>query len=177
MTEPTRLEVGRIGKAHGLRGEVLLALSSNRIERVAKGSKLFIDGQERIVRSSRPHQGKHLVQFTDIGDRNAAEALRGQIVEAEPMEDTDELWVHELLGADVVNVDLEPLGTVLAVEANPASDLLVLEGDVLVPLTFFVERNAAGQLVVDPPPGLFDLNAPDPDGDETDSRHQNDNEA
>jgi len=157
MTEPIRLEVGRIGKAHGLRGEVLLTLVSNRVERVDKGSVLFIADQAHTVRSSRPHQGKHLVQFDDVTDRNAAETLRGAIVEAEPLEDTDELWVHELLGAEVIGLDGQVFGTVQAVEANPASDLLVLENHALVPLTFLVERNEAGQLVIDPPAGLFEL--------------------
>lgn len=138
-----------------------MALSSNRVERVAKGSVLFIGGEARTVRASRPHQGKHLVQFEGIADRNAAEALRGELVEAEPLDDSDELWVHELLGAEVITVDGERLGEVQSVEANPASDLLVLEDEVLVPLTFFVERNDAGQLVIDPPAGLFDVNRAD----------------
>lgn len=159
MTEPTRLEVGRIGKAHGLRGEVLLSLSSNRVERVDKGSVLFLANEAHTVRASRPHQGKYLVQFEGVTDRNAAETLRGVIVEAEPLDDSDELWVHELLGSEVVDLDGTALGTVQAVEANPASDLLVLGDEVLVPLTFLVERNADGQLVIDPPAGLFDLAA------------------
>ena len=52
------------------------------------------------------------------------------------------------------------LGPVLAVEANPASDLLVLDGDVLVPITFVVERGP-GFVVVDPPEGLLDVNRRD----------------
>lgn len=157
MTEPARLEVGRIGKAHGLRGEVLLALSSNREDRVAKGAMLIVDGRELTVAASRPHQGKHLVRFDGVTDRNQADELRGLIVEGRPIEDPDELWVHELLDCAVVDTAGEKLGVVVAVDANPASDLLVLDNDVLIPLTFLVS-NSAGEIVVDPPDGLLDLN-------------------
>jgi ribosomal 30S subunit maturation factor RimM len=68
----------------------------------------------------------------------------------------DELWVHELIGLAVEDRHGNLLGTVHAVQANPASDLLVLDHDVLVPLTFLVERRA-DRLVVDPPEGLLEL--------------------
>ena len=79
-----------------------------------------------------------------------------QIESRDPIEDPDTLWVHELIGADVIDVDGEPLGTVESVLENPASDILVLEDERLIPLTFFVERRDDGTIVVDPPDGLFD---------------------
>ncbi len=76
---------------------------------------------------------------------------------AEAVEIPGKLWVHELVGALVFSTDGTPLGTVRAVEANPASDLLVLETGGLIPLRFVTESDAAaGTLVVDIPEGLLD---------------------
>jgi ribosomal 30S subunit maturation factor RimM len=78
-------------------------------------------------------------------------------LEAEAVEIPGKLWVHELVGALVFGTDGTPLGTVRAVEANPASDLLVLETGGLIPLRFVTESDAAaGTLVVDIPEGLLD---------------------
>ena len=71
------------------------------------------------------------------------------------------LWVHELIGARVVDVSGAARGRVVAVVANPASDLLELDGGQLVPLRFVVggvDRDGDGAVVrIDPPEGLFDL--------------------
>jgi 16S rRNA processing protein RimM len=69
--------------------------------------------------------------------------------------DGGELWVHELVGSELLDRAGRVLGRVAAVEANPASDLLVLEDGGLVPMVFVVEA-AAGRVVVDPPAGLLD---------------------
>ena len=74
----------------------------------------------------------------------------------DPIEDPDTLWVHELIGANVVDVDGQALGTVESVLENPASDILVLPGEKFIPLTFYVERRDDGTIVVDLPVGLFD---------------------
>jgi 16S rRNA processing protein RimM len=151
--------VGRISRAHGIRGEVVVHLTSDRTERVAPGSVLVApDGSHLAVEASRPHQGDHLVRFAGVADRNAAEALRGTVLRAEPLDDPDALWVHEVVGARVVDPAGVELGVVEALEANPASDLLVLTGGGLVPLTFLVRREAGEPpvLVVDVPEGLLD---------------------
>ena len=150
------LEVGRIAKAHGIRGEVNVLLTSDRLERLAPGAVLHTRRGTLEVVSSRPHQGGHLVAFKGVGDRNAAEVLRGLVLQAEPLDHPDELWVHELVGKEVVEVDGTARGRVAALEVNPASDLLVLDSGALVPLTFVVDT-AAARLVVDAPEGLFDL--------------------
>ena len=160
---PARLEVGRIGRAHGLRGEVAVTLSTDRTERVAVGSRLHVNDRVLTVVAARPHQGRWLVRFEEVGDRTAAEALRGEVLRAEPLEGVDDvLWVHELVGAEVRDTTGAPIGPVLAVEDNPASDLLVVEVDgreVLVPIVFVVEQ-ADGVVVIDPPEGLLDLGGP-----------------
>jgi len=151
------LEVGRIVKAHGIRGEVIVDLTSNRPgERLAPGSVLSSDRGDLEVRVATPHQGRWIVAFAGIRDRNGAEGYRGTVLSAEPLEGDDgTLWVHELIGSEVFDLEGRSYGPVESVEANPASDLLVLSGDRLVPLVF-VKTRLPGRVVIDPPPGLLD---------------------
>jgi 16S rRNA processing protein RimM len=133
----------------------VVALSTNRPERVAKGSVLHADGGPLTVTASRPHQHRHIVRFDGVDTREAAEALHGQVLRAEPLDDPDALWVHELIGATVVDQHGTERGVVTEVEVNPAADLLVLDGGALVPLTFVVAQEG-GRIQVDVPDGLFD---------------------
>jgi 16S rRNA processing protein RimM len=97
------------------------------------------------------------VQFEGIVDRSQAERMRGIELEAEAVDIPGKLWVHELVGAIVFDIGGTELGSVRAVEANPASDLLVLESGGLIPLRFVTERDATARtLVVDIPDGLLD---------------------
>jgi 16S rRNA processing protein RimM len=161
MSGTSRLEVGRIGRAHGLRGEVSVTLGSERAERLEAGSTLFVGDRALVVRSARPHSGRWLVCFEGIEDRTDAEAMLGLVLTGEPLPtQPGELWVHELIGAAVRDRAGTELGTVTAVEANPASDLLVLDDAVLVPMAFVVEQGP-GLVVVDPPDGLLDVNKRD----------------
>jgi 16S rRNA processing protein RimM len=149
------LEVGRVVKPHGLRGEVIVELVTNRTERLAPGTELATDDGSLRVEWATSHQGRWIVQFEGVAGRDAAEALRGTVLSAEPLEDADALWVHELVGSRVEGTDGTDYGVVTAVEANPASDLLVLDGGGLVPLRFVVDHEP-GRVVVDPPAGLLD---------------------
>ena len=151
-----RLEVGRIAKAHGLRGEVNVALITDRSERVAPGATLFDGETDLVVVASRPHQDRWIVAFEGVGSREAADALRGRVLWAEPIDDPDALWVHHLIGAKVVETDGTERGVVELVQSNPASDLLVLDTGALVPLAFITGRSA-GIVTINPPEGLFDL--------------------
>jgi 16S rRNA processing protein RimM len=151
------LEVGRIVKPHGIRGEVIVDLVTNRPdERLTPGSVLSSDAGDLEVLRSSPHQRRWIVAFDGVADRNGAEALRGTVLRAEPLEGEDDgtLWVHELVGAEVHDIHGAFYGTVDAVEANPASDLLVLPQG-LVPLVFVVEQTG-GRVVIDPPAGLIE---------------------
>ena len=152
---PELLEIGQIDRVHGVRGETVVTLWTSRAERLEVGSVLMTDSGPLTVEEARPFQRRWIVRFAEIQDRNAAERLRGQLLRAEPIFDPDELWVHELIGMVVCEVDGTERGTVEAVQANPASDLLVLESGALVPLTFLVEQTE-DRLVVDVPDGLFD---------------------
>jgi 16S rRNA processing protein RimM len=162
------LEVGHIARAHGLRGEVVVWLVTTVEDRIAPGSTLDCDGRPFVVEGSRVLPGKAgprgahwVVAFAGINSREDAEALAGSTLRAEPLDKDDaeggeELWVHELIGSEVVDVAGEAHGTVTSVEANPASDLLVLDNGALVPLRFVVSVEP-GKLTVDVPTGLFDL--------------------
>jgi 16S rRNA processing protein RimM len=156
------LEVGRITKAHGIKGEVLVHLTGDRLERVAKGAVLTTeDGRELVVRYATSHQGKWIVAFEGISDRTTAESMHATALFAEPIEDPNTLFVHDLIGSTVVDATTgAELGVVESVEANPASDLLVLagtDGQGLIPARFVVDRDDHGRLRVDVPVGLLDL--------------------
>jgi 16S rRNA processing protein RimM len=119
---------------------------------------LWVDGEPYVIASARPNQHRFVVRFEGVDDREGADALRSRLVEAEPLGEAPEgeFWVHELIGSEVRDRSGATLGTVVAVEANPAHDLLVLDGGALVPMVFVVSSES-GVVVVDPPEGLFDL--------------------
>lgn len=150
------LEIGRITRAHGLRGEVVVVLVSNVPERLDPGSRLDADGTTVVVAHARPHQDRWLVRFEGCSRREDVDALVGATLRGAPIDDPDALWIHEMLGADVVEIDGTPRGTVVEIHANPAADLLILSSGAVVPLTFVTSvRDAV--IVVDGPDGLFDL--------------------
>jgi 16S rRNA processing protein RimM len=153
------LELGRVGRPHGVRGEVVVMLHTDRPERTTPGAVLHAGDRTLVVASARPHQGRWLVRFEGITDRNSAEELRGATLVGEALDDPGEgrIWVHELVGEEVRDTDGTALGRVAAVEANPAHDLLVLDDGTIVPIVFVVDR-APGVLIVDPPDGLLDVN-------------------
>ena len=149
------LEIGQIRRAHGVRGDVLVELGSDRPERVAAGARWFAGEGWLTVVAARRHQDRWLVSLAELNDRTAAQQYTNTAIYAEPVDDPDELWVHELIGAEVVEVSGRSRGTCVAVVANPAADLLELESGALVPVVFVTERGD-GTIVIDPPLGLFD---------------------
>lgn len=152
------LDVGRIVKSHGLRGDVVVVLVTNREERVAPGSVLVTgDGRELVVRRSSRQRDRFIVHFDDVSGVEEADGLRGQRLLAHPLDDPGVLWVHELVGARVEDTSGRVLGAVEAVQANPASDLLVLDTGTLIPLRFVVRHEPGQRVTVDVPDGLLDL--------------------
>ena len=160
------LEIGRIDKAHGIRGEVLVALTTDVTSRVASGARVWVDDVEREVLRSTPHHHRWIVAFDAVTDRNAAEALHGAVLRAEPLPADDTLYVHELVGASVELPGGTAIGTIETVQDNPAHELLVLDSGHLVPVVFITDGSGLpDRLVVDPPEGLLDLVSPgDDDG-------------
>lgn len=101
---------------------------------------------------------RFIVRFAECPDRAAADRLRGIELSAEALDEPGTMWVHELVGAVVRDGSGAELGRVAAVEANPASDLLVLESGGLIPVHFVTAHDpAAGTVDVDIPEGLLDL--------------------
>jgi len=152
------LEVGRIIKAHGIRGEVAVVFSVNHPDRVAPGVQYETSKGTLTIAKAKPFQQGYLVLFEGVPDRNAAELLRGVNLHAERLEieDEDVIWIDDLFEALVVTTDGVERGRVVAVEENPASDLLVLDTGHLVPLTFVTEVEPNERIVVDVPEGLFE---------------------
>ncbi len=154
------LEVGHFGRAHGIRGDVFFVLSTDRVERAAVGSKLWVRDRWMTVAASSNASGKWRVHLEGVDDRNAAEALASIKVYAEPLDDADALWVHHLIGATVIETNGIDRGRCVSVVANPASDLLELDSGALVPVAFVTSVDVSGGVplvTIDPPDGLFDL--------------------
>lgn len=157
--------VGRIGRAHGIRGELNVEARTDEPERrFAPGSSVLCAGRSLTVERARPHQGKWILKFEQIPDRTAAETLHGKTLHAEVDPDEvpdDGFYDHQLVGLMALS-DGREVGRVVDVLHLPAHDTLVLDRDgqdVLVP---FVEALvpdvdlAAGTLTILDRPGLLD---------------------
>ena len=104
------LEVGRIEKPHGVRGDVIVRLTTNRVERLAPGAVLHTPTGTLEVVASKSHHDRYLVTFAGVKGREGADELRGYSLWAPPLDDPDELWVHDLIGAEVVLEITSPRG-------------------------------------------------------------------
>jgi len=152
----TFLEVGRIGRPHGLRGDVTAIITSDQPERTETGAVWVLDAGPATVDAIHAHGQRWIVTLSGVNTREAAEALSGQLIRAEALDDDDAIWVHELVGAEVTTPDGRTWGRVAAVMANPADDLLELEDGTLLPSRFIVDASALPErVVVDPPDGLL----------------------
>jgi len=159
MTEPVPaglLQVGFIRRPHGVKGDTYVDLVTDREERLAVGSRLWAHGAWRTVTAAKHLPQRWLVHFAGFEDRTAIESLTNEPLFAEPILDPDALWVHELVGALVVEADGTQRGRCVGVLANPAHDILELDSGALVPV-IFVTGIIDGVVTIDPPDGLFDL--------------------
>lgn len=154
--ERATLEVGRIVKAHGLRGQVQVDLWSDRLERLGAGIALETERGPLVVVAAAAHQARFIVSFDRIDSREEAERWRGVILSAPRIDDANVIWIDQLFGAQVVDRQGVLRGVVVDVEANPASDIMVLDTGALVPLTFVVGLEANRRVEIDPPAGLFE---------------------
>lgn len=158
---PDLLEVGRIGRPHGVHGDTYVTFTSDVPGRHEPGAVLFVEtpggSRELVIERSRPEKDRWVVHFAGVDDRNEAERLTNKTLLAHPLDDEDALWVHELIGSTVVDATGNPVGRCVSVIENPAHDLLELEDGSLVPVPFVVSCRD-GVTVIDPPEGLFGLN-------------------
>jgi 16S rRNA processing protein RimM len=178
--DSTDVVVGRIGKAHGLRGDVTINVRTDEPERrFAAGSVLDVEAptgshfapRTLTVASSRWHSSVLLVRFEEIPDRTAAEAARGILLHAsipagESPEDPDEFYDHQLVGLTAYDLAGVVLGEVTGL-VHGAQDLLAIRAvdgrDTLVPFVKALVPEvdvAGGRIVVADRPGLV---APLPD--------------
>ncbi|CAG7573713.1 16S rRNA processing protein RimM [Barrientosiimonas humi] len=167
----TDVVVARIGKAHGLKGEVTVQLHTDAPqERFVPGAAFVTEPPERgplTLRSARVHNGIQLLAFEEAPDRTAAEQLRGTRLLAastEPEEDEDGWYADDLVGLSVVDTGGAEIGRVAALHTRPAQDLLEIEkadgGRAYVPFVAEMVPEVdleGGRVVLDPPPGLLDL--------------------
>ena len=169
----TQLVVGRIGRAHGVSGELAVSVKTDEPEaRFAAGTVLVTDPPERgplKVVASRWHSGRLLVVFDGVADRRAAERLAGTalVVDADDLPaltDPEEFYDHQLVGLSAVDTAGAPVGTVADVIHGPGSDLLAIDrkegGEVLVPFVKAIVPTVdltARTVVIDPPAGLLEL--------------------
>jgi 16S rRNA processing protein RimM len=162
MRGDPRIEIGRIVRAHGIRGEVVIATHDRESEIVGEVETLWIGGSERRVTGARGTHRGWLVQLEGVSTRNDAEALRGQLVEVDrsvlELAD-DEVLLADLVGCRVVRTDGTPWGTIAAIEGGMQDLLVIHDGEIerLLPLVDeFVTRFDLdnGVVTVDPPEGL-----------------------
>jgi 16S rRNA processing protein RimM len=173
--KPALRMVGRVVKAHGIRGEVLVDPSTDSADlRFAPESVLFVTSRDGSVSRSltvtaaRPHSGRLLVYFDGVADRDTAEALRGAVLCADPaglppIDDPNEFYDHQLEGLAVRTVTGAVVGTVREVLHGAGGELLVVDradgGEALVPFVREIVPEVdvhGGHVLLDPPPGLLD---------------------
>ena len=169
------LVVGRVVKAHGVTGEVVVDVRTDEPDiRFAPGISLRgrppRGGPERryVIDSAREHSGRLLVRLDGVGDRDGADALRGILflVDSEdlpPIEDPDEFYDHQLEGLQVRTTAGEQVGTVAEVLHTAAGELLSVrteDREVLVPFVSAIVTSVslADEVIeIDPPDGLLEL--------------------
>jgi 16S rRNA processing protein RimM len=168
-----QLVIGRIARPHGIRGEVLVEVTTDDpAARYVVGAVLAVEPARLgplTVEAVRPHHGRLIIAFDGVPDRDAAEALRGvrlcvDTAEVDQPADPDEFNDFQLIGLAAVDEQGGELGEVVGVDHAPASDLLVLRRPggrtALVPFVRAIVPSvdlAAGRVVLTPPEGLFDL--------------------
>ncbi len=167
-----RVVVARIGRALGVRGDVLIDSRTDEPERrFIAGAPLLVADSDRVlfIESVRPHGNRLCLHFQDIDDRTAAEGLTGLLLEVERVpgerpEDPDEYYDDDLLGLNVVTEDGDPIGTVAEVLHLPAQDVLAVRAaddrEILVPFVSEIVPEVdldAGRVIVRPPEGLLDI--------------------
>ncbi|WP_330332870.1 ribosome maturation factor RimM [Streptomyces sp. NBC_00536] len=167
-----QLVVARIGRAHGIKGEVTVEVRTDEPElRLGPGAVLQtepLSAGPLTIEAGRVHSGRLLLRFAGVKDRTGAEALRNILLIAdvdpeELPEDPEEFYDHQLIDLDVVLADGTEVGRITEISHLPSQDLFIVErpdgSEVMIPfveeivLEIDLEEQRA---VIDPPPGLID---------------------
>lgn len=171
--DTVQVVVGRVGRAHGVHGDVSLEVRTDEPDRrFAAGTSLVTDPASAgplTVGCTRWHSGRLLAHFENVDNRTSAEALRGVVLLAEvdpsqTPDDPDEFYDRQLIGLLVEDDSLGRLGVVAAVDHGQGQDRLVVSreagADVVIPFVAALVRTvdlAAGRIHVDLPAGLVEL--------------------
>src|ERR1700735_119507 len=169
-----QLVVGRVGRPHGLRGDVTVEVrTDDPDDRFAAGSVLVTEPAAAgplTISAARWHSGRLLLRFAGFDDRDAAENLRGILLVVDsaklpPPGDPEEFADYQLIGLEVLTTGGEQVGVVSEV-LHHGQDLLVIDGGgeragarILVPFVLPLVPDvdvATGRVIIDPPPGLLD---------------------
>jgi 16S rRNA processing protein RimM len=167
-----QLVVARIGRAHGIKGEVTVEVRTDEPElRLGPGAVLLTDPAATgplTIATGRVHSGRLLLRFEGVTDRTGAEALRNTllIAEIDPEalpEEEDEYYDHQLMDLDVVTKDGVEVGRITEISHLPSQDLFIVErpdgSEVMIPFVqeIVTEIDLEEQrAIIDPPPGLID---------------------
>ncbi|MGP9018287.1 ribosome maturation factor RimM [Streptomyces sp. BR1] len=167
-----QLVVARVGRAHGIKGEVTVEVRTDEPElRLAPGAVLATDPASTgplTIETGRVHSGRLLLRFAGVHDRTAAEALRNTLLIAdvdpdERPEEDDEYYDHQLIDLDVVLADGTEVGRITEISHLPSQDLFIVERpdgtEVMIPFVgeIVTEIDLDEQrAVITPPPGLID---------------------
>lgn len=170
------LVVGRVAKAHGVTGELVIDVRTDDPElRFFAGKTLRAKGfrgapdREMVIESVRPHTGRLLIRLAGVADRTTADALRGTLfvvdsAELPPITESDEYYDHQLEGLAVRTVDGADIGRVAEVLHTAAGELLSVKTpdgeEILIPFVSAIVPTvslADGVLEIDPPDGLLDI--------------------
>jgi 16S rRNA processing protein RimM len=162
MRGDPRIEIGRITRPHGIRGEVVILTHDPASDALAGTETVWVGGVARTISEARDTPRGWLVRFDGVVTRNDAETLRGQLVEVDrdqlDLED-DDILLDDLVGCKVQLPDGTPWGTIQEVQSGMQDLLVIHDGELerLLPLVdeFVVNIDLeAGVVTVDPPEGL-----------------------
>ena len=162
MRGDPRIEIGRITRPHGIRGEVVIATHDPASQVLGEVESLWVGGAERRITGARGTHRGWLVHLEGIATRDDAEALRGQAVEVDrdALElGENDILLADLIGCQVVRLDGSPWGTVSEVNSGMQDLLVIHDGEIerLLPLVDEFVKDIdldKGVVTVDPPEGL-----------------------
>jgi len=165
---PEFLDVGRILRPHGLRGELVLQPFSELVQILKPSTQIHLGSKQTpvIVSAIRPHRSRYLLSIEACEDRNTAEKWRGEVVrirfeDAKPLQEG--VYYHwQILDLPVFTTEGDLLGTIVEILETGANDIYVVrseqDGEILLPAikdVILVVDLETPRMIVDVPPGLL----------------------
>lgn len=158
--------VGRVTKPHGTAGEIRVYAFESGAPNLRRGRPVWVAGLQRRVLRMRFDRDEYIVKLDGVNDRDAAEALRGELFEIPDAQvrrnDEESYFLHELIGLEVVTQEGEELGKIIEVLQPGANDVYVVKGprgELLVPAiadVIYEIDTSTGRMVITPLAGMLD---------------------